>query len=232
MDRNKSTHSSFKSPEADQEPLFYFFAHIPLYSLGVSRHRSIPITLPFPLGYFLLHAFHSPLCDVTPVVCQTEGRRCLMRPLCFLFFSQTLFFFHQLLFLNEAHPLSAATQLFSASDGSVGVRAYHSFLSFIFFFSRTHILHFSPLPPSSHLHPSRTLLSRGAVSQSLTHSATHKCVTSLAQRRHHAARCPPRIPQWPGSEVLCFSGGLEGIKCYFKSRKHCVFLLKRITGHA
>lgn len=106
----------------------------------------------------------------------------------------------------------------------MGVRAYHSFLSLIF--SRTHILHFSPLPPSSHLHPSRTLLSRGAVSQSLTHSATHKCVTSLAQRRHHADRCPPSIPRWPGSEVLCFSGGLEGIKCYFKSRKHCVFLVE------
>lgn len=232
MDRNKSTHSSFKSPEADQEPLFYFFAHILLYSLGVSRHRSIPITLPFPLGYFLLHAFHSPLCDVTPVVCQTEGRRCLMRPLCFLFFSQTLFFFPLAFIFKWSPPTQCCDTAFLSIGWQCGSRGISLFSFFHFFFSRTHILHFSPLPPSSHLHPSRTLLSRGAVSQSLTHSATHKCVTSLAQRRHHAARCPPRIPRWPGSEVLCFSGGLEGIKCYFKSRKHCVFLLKRITGHA
>lgn len=65
------------------------------------------------------------------------------------FFFQTLFheLFIFILFLNETHPLSAATQLFSASDGSVGVRAYHSFLS-LMFLSRTHIRRFSPLPPS------------------------------------------------------------------------------------
>lgn len=69
------------------------------------------------------------------------------------------FFFHPdssslafifILFVNETHPLSAATQLFSASDGSVGVRAYHSSLSLSLFLSVTctHILYFSLLPPS------------------------------------------------------------------------------------
>lgn len=62
-----------------------------------------------------------------------------MRPL-FIFFFQTLFheLFIFILFLNESRPLSAATQLFSASDGSVGVRAYHSFLSGVFFFFHAH----------------------------------------------------------------------------------------------
>lgn len=69
-------------------------------------------------------------------------------------------FFPRLYSLNEAHPLGAATQLFSASDGSVGVTLF--FLTFSI----------PPLlPPSQHLHasvhpsirpfvcPSRTLLS-------------------------------------------------------------------------
>lgn len=50
---------------------------------------------------------------------------------------------------KQAHPLSAATQLFSALDGSVGVEVYHSFLFFPLslslsvFATRTHIFYFS-----------------------------------------------------------------------------------------
>lgn len=64
------------------------------------------------------------------MVCQTGGRRCLVWPLSLsLSFFQALFFPHWLLYsLNEAHPLSTATQLFSASDGSVGVTLF--FLTF------------------------------------------------------------------------------------------------------
>ncbi len=67
-------------------PAFYFSAHPLSFSLSLEAAKAkIPITLTFPFGYFCCVLFTSPLCDVTPVVCQTEGRRCGLS-----FFFQTL----------------------------------------------------------------------------------------------------------------------------------------------
>lgn len=55
------------------------------------------------------------------------------------------FFPHWLLYsLNEAHPLSTATQLFSASDGSVGVGLF-----FLTFSISLYFLHYN-----TSIHPS------------------------------------------------------------------------------
>lgn len=78
-------------------PAFLFLCSYSLFLSQSQGSRSkIPITLPFPFGYFCCVLFTSPLCDVTPAVCQTEGRRCLMRPLIFfsrLFFTSFYFYF-------------------------------------------------------------------------------------------------------------------------------------------
>ena len=151
MYRNKSTTAQWKAWRQTRSHAGLFISLLILFSFSMSlKATKAKSPLPFPSGYFCLMLFTSPLCDVTPVVCQTEGRRCLMRPPFFFFFhpdSSSLAFIF-ILFVNEAHPLSAATQLFSASDGSVGVRAYHSSPSLSLSVTCTHILYFSLLPPS------------------------------------------------------------------------------------
>ena len=154
MYRNKSTTAQWKAWRQTRSHAGLFISLLILFSFSMSlKATKAKSPLPFPFGYFCLMLFTSPLCDVTPVVCQTEGRRCLMRPPFFFFHpdSSSLAFIF-ILFVNEAHPLSAATQLFSASDGSVGVRAYHSSpsLSLSLCYMHTHSL---LLPTSSIITP-------------------------------------------------------------------------------
>lgn len=133
MDRNKSVILHWNAWRQTRSHTSFFFLCSSSFFLSESQGSQSKNPYNTSISVWLFFAacfFASPLCDVTPVVCQTEGRRCLMRPLFFFFQTSLAFIF--ILFLNEAHPLSAATQLFSASDGSVGVGAYHSFLSLIF----------------------------------------------------------------------------------------------------
>lgn len=109
--------------------------------------------------------------------------------------SYSLAFFSFLFFLNEAHPLSAATQLFSASDGSVGVRAYHSFLSF---FSLS--LSFSLLHTHTHTHSLSLPTSSIITPPSIQDTAESWCcqpepdALSHSHMRHLSG--PPPPPCW------------------------------------
>lgn len=95
MYRNKSTTAQWKAWRQTGSHANLIISLLILFSFSMSLKATkakSPLTLPFPFGYFCLMLFTSRLCDVTPVVCQTEGRRCLMQPASLFFFSSRLFF--------------------------------------------------------------------------------------------------------------------------------------------
>lgn len=124
MERNKAFGSPGGRPGAI--PAFCF-SH---WVSRQSKQKSLT-TLPLPLGYFLLHAFH-----FSALWCNPSGVSDWRYSSSLIFF----FFFFFFRFSNEAHPLNAVTRLYSASDGSVGVGAHQSFS-----LAHTH----SPLLPTS-----------------------------------------------------------------------------------
>lgn len=213
MGRNKSIALHWNAHRQTRSHLFYFFAHIPSFSpsLKVPKH---PCNTSISAWLFLLHAFHSPLCDVTPVVCQTESRRCLMRPL-FIFFPDSFspaFYFYFIFKWNP--PTQCCDTAFLSLGWQCGSQGISLFSSSHVFFTHTHSPFLSTssiiMPPSGQ----DTAESRGFQPE----PDALECVTSLAQRQRPADRCPPRTPWWSGSEAPGCSGGWEEMKCYFKTK--------------
>lgn len=158
MNRNQSIiFDCNASRQTRSHSLLFISLLILLLSLKTAKakkKKKILITLPFPFGYFCCLLFSSALCDVTPVVCQTEGRRCLMRPLSLSFFffpdSYSVAFIFILFFSKWSPPTQCCDTAFLSS---VGVGPYHSFLFFSKYpLSYTHA-HSLSLPASSIITP-------------------------------------------------------------------------------
>lgn len=184
--------------------------------------------------------FTSPLCDVTPVVCQTEGRRCLMQPFFFsLFFfpdSSSLAFIFIFIF-KRSTPTRCCDTAFLSFGWQCRSQGMSPFLSLSHFFSlslcNTHTQSlFRPTssiitPPS--IHPGHcwvvVLSARAWRTQPLIYASPlwHSAAAVLFTVLH--------VYFGSQGQALGFSGGWEGIKWYFKPRKHWRSL-DSITGHA
>lgn len=77
--------------------------------------------------YFCCMLFTSLLCDVTPVVCQTKGRRCFMWSLSLSLFFQTCIHFHLFIYLKRRPPTQCCDTAFLGIGWQCGSRGISLF---------------------------------------------------------------------------------------------------------